>query len=111
MLTDGVTITLKVVLINILMEGLDQLGNPKFGFQMNNVIGVRLPAEWTQLPKEDDIPIEKSLDDWNEYKTSNGYLLKFKPVISQITRTGTCDPMGNPIYVIQTTPMVKFSKI
>jgi hypothetical protein len=111
LLSDGVTLNLKVVLTNVTLEGKDQLGNPQFGFQMNNVIGMRLPPEWTQLPKEDDIPIKKVTDDWNEYTTNNGYLLKFKPVISQIGRTGTNDPMGNPIYLIQTQPLIKVSKI
>jgi hypothetical protein len=111
LLKDGATLTLKIVLINVLLEGEDQLGNPQLGFQMNNVMGIRIPSDWKQLPKEDDVEINEIHDEWNEYKTSNGFLLKIKPGISQITRTDTNDPMGNPVYVIQSTPMVKISKI
>jgi hypothetical protein len=111
LLKDGVLLTLKLVLINVTLQGIDPLGNPQLGFQMTNVIGVRLPKEWKELPKDEDVQIEKATEDWNEYKLSNGYLLKFKPMVSQIIRTGTVDPMGNPAYAIQAQPMPKLSKI
>lgn len=111
LLKDGVTLTLKVVLINVTLEGAGPLNTPQLGFQMNNVIGVRLPKEWKELPKDEDVQIEKPTEDWNEYKLSNGYLLKFKPLVSQVIRTGTIDAMGNPIYAVQAQPMSKLSKI
>ena len=111
LLKDGVTLILKIVLINVTLEGKDQLGNPQFGFQFNSVVGTRLPQEWKPLPKEEDIQIDKINDYWNEYTTNNGYLIKIKPIVSQITRTGVNDRMGNPIYITQAQPMVKTSKI
>lgn len=110
LLKDGVLLTLKLVLINVTLQGTDSLGNPQLGFQMTNVIGVRLPKEWKELPKDDDVQIEKAIEDSNEYKLSNGFLLKFKPMVSQIIRTGTVDPMGNPVYAIQAQPIPKLSK-
>ena len=98
-------------MINVTLEGKDQLGNPQFGFQFNSVVGTRLPQEWKPLPKEEDIQIDKINDYCNEYTTNNGYLIKIKPIVSQITRTGVNDPMGNPIYITQAQPMVKTSKI
>ncbi|MFA5332316.1 MAG: hypothetical protein WC342_08055 [Methanoregula sp.] len=109
-LKDGITLSLKIVLINVLLEGEDKLGNPQLGFQMNNILGIRVPDDWTQLPKEDDIGFDIIHDDWNEYKTTNGYMLQFKPIISQISRSGQNDPMGNPVYLVQSQPMVKIRK-
>jgi hypothetical protein len=111
LLKDGVTLTLKIILINVTLDGTDALGGPQLGFQINNVIGVRQPKEWKELPKDDDVQIEKATEDWNEYKLSNGFLLKFKPIVSQIVRTGTVDAVGNPIYAIQAQALPKLSKI
>jgi hypothetical protein len=111
LLKDGVTLTLKIVLINVTSEGNGALNTPQLGFQLNNVIGVRLPKEWKELPKDEDVQIEKATEDWNEYKLSNGFLLKFKPTVSQIIRTGTVDPMGTPVYAVQAQPMSKLSKL
>ncbi len=44
---------------------------------------------------------------WNEYLVDDGSVLKLKPVVTEILRLeGQYDPMGNPIYLIQSTNVV-----
>jgi len=116
-LSDGTTLKLKPILIKVIDEGEDEQGNPMLCLQATNVVGISssesINVENFKEPKK-DIKITPLNDNWNEYKlkyeTRNEMILKLKPVITQIDRTGKLDPKGLPIYAIQSQQLFKLEK-
>jgi hypothetical protein len=53
------------------------------------------------------IGFRSSGEHWNEYLLDDGSVLKLKPVVTEVLRVeGQYDPMGNPVYVLQSTNVV-----
>ncbi|MEM1951061.1 MAG: hypothetical protein QXE95_04145 [Candidatus Nitrosocaldus sp.] len=54
-----------------------------------------------------DVSISKPLiDNWNTYSLDNGATLKIKLIITSIKRSSKYDLFGEPIYVINSQPVV-----
>jgi hypothetical protein len=66
------------------------------------------------LPLPDGSEIEAEVighrtsgEHWSEYLLEDQTVLRLKPVVTEILRLeGQYDPMGNPVYVVQSTNVV-----
>jgi hypothetical protein len=109
-LEDGTVLKIKIVLVRIIQEGIDQIGNPMAGTLMNNVI-VAIPPENLRNLKEIapkfDLKFEIIKESWNEYSVEDGFILKIKPTLSQIDRLDKVDPRGDPLYRVLAQPNAK----
>ena len=60
----------------------------------------------------DDVGFRTLKEDWNEYQTEDGTLVRMKLVVSNIARIpGAQDNAGNPIYVIKSSNVVGIAKV
>lgn len=59
------------------------------------------------LEKAEDIDILEDKEFWNVYKLGDGTTLKVKLVLQGVKRLGKWSPDGNPIYVINSTNVVR----
>ena len=55
----------------------------------------------------EDMEFKPAREDWNEYQVEDGYSVRIKLVVSSILKTGDRDPQGNPVYIVQSTKIVK----
>jgi hypothetical protein len=47
-------------------------------------------------------------EDWNEYQLSDGTLVRFKTVVSDIIKIpGEVDSEGNPVYLVRSSNLVR----
>ena len=59
------------------------------------------------IPEGEDVEFETVKEDWNEYRLSDGATLKIKLVLVKVLRTNQYDQTGDPIYVVNSTNVVK----
>lgn len=55
----------------------------------------------------EDMEFKTDREDWNEYQVEDGFVVRIKLVVSSILKTGERDPQGNPVYIVQSTNIVK----
>lgn len=55
----------------------------------------------------EDMEFKTVREDWNEYSVEDGYSVRIKLVVSAILKTNERDSSGNPVYVVQSTNIVK----
>ncbi|HSC77546.1 MAG TPA: hypothetical protein VLB32_03185 [Candidatus Acidoferrales bacterium] len=55
----------------------------------------------------EDMEFKQGREDWNEYQVEDGYSVRIKLVVSSILKTADRDPQGNPVYIVQSTNIVK----
>lgn len=55
----------------------------------------------------EDMEFQTVREDWNEYAVEDGYSVRIKLVVSSILKTGERDAQGSPVYVVQSTNIVK----
>jgi hypothetical protein len=55
----------------------------------------------------EDMEFQTTREDWSEYQVEDGYSVRIKLVVSSILKTNERDPQGNPVYVVQSTNIVK----
>ncbi len=55
----------------------------------------------------EDMEFATRREDWNEYMVEDGYTLRIKLVVSSILKTEERDPQGNPVYIVQSTNILK----
>ena len=55
----------------------------------------------------EDMEFTTGREDWNEYQVEDGFTVRIKLVVSSILKTGDRDPQGNPVYIVQSTNIVK----
>ena len=55
----------------------------------------------------EDMEFKQAREDWNEYQVEDGYSVRIKLVVSSILKTGERDPQGHPVYIVQSTNIVK----
>ena len=61
-----------------------------------------------EIPEGVEIDFESLKEDWSIYKLKDGTTLKVKLVLVRVIRTkGSYDPIGNPIYAIMSTNVVR----
>ena len=59
------------------------------------------------LEQAEDIDFEGEKEYWNAYKLHDGTTLKVKLVLQGVKRLKKWNPDGNPIYMIQSTNVVR----
>ena len=118
-LADDTTLKVKFVLVNVL----EKRGGKGFegALQSQIVLGAFAPEDLRGTPSElytreelaksivkDDVDIKSVVQQpWNEYELDNGSLIKVKVVPVHIARTTKYDSEGMPIYLVDTTAIVK----
>lgn len=110
-LDDKTTLKVKTILISVFDEGLDPQGNLAFSLQSVNVVGAIPPSELIgndPLDKIKEMDFEVKDNPWNEYTLENGLTLEVRPTLTEVTRTGSRDIRGIPLYSIQAQAAVKF---
>ena len=55
----------------------------------------------------EDMDFQSVKEDWSEYQVEDGYSVRIKLVVSSILKTNERDPQGNPVYIVQSTNIVK----
>jgi len=61
-----------------------------------------------QLPEGEPIDFNIVKEDWNEYRLSDGTVLKVKLILTGVLRLkNQYDPIGNPVYVIASQNAVR----
>lgn len=55
----------------------------------------------------EDMEFRTGREDWSEYIVEDGYTVRIKLVVSSILKTADRDPQGNPVYIVQSTNIVK----
>lgn len=70
-------------------------------------MGARVKVKWgDEWVEGEELEFEPLREAWNEYRCSDGALLKFKAVVSKITRLDKETPQGEPIYVAASSNVV-----
>jgi hypothetical protein len=68
------------------------------------------PAEIQTGVIDDDMEPEPLRENFSVYDLSNGMVLSVKTVAGQISKTKFYTPDGEPVYLVNTTPVVKVKK-
>ncbi|MFQ5777998.1 MAG: hypothetical protein ACE5IP_08320 [Terriglobia bacterium] len=55
----------------------------------------------------EDMEFQTGKETWNEYQVEDGFTVRIKLVVSSILKTNERDPQGNPVYIVQSTNIVK----
>jgi len=58
----------------------------------------------TKMQTGELVNIIEQNEPWSEYKLEDGTLIKTKQTVLQIVKMEELDPIGNPVYSIQTQP-------
>jgi len=66
-------------------------------------VKLRWGDEWVE---GEELEFEPLREAWNEYRCSDGALVKFKAVVSKITRLDIKNPQGEPVYIVASTNVV-----
>lgn len=68
------------------------------------------PAEFQSNVIDDDMEPEPLRENFSVYDLSNGMVLSVKTVVGQIGKTKLYNQDGEPIYLVNTTPIIKIKK-
>lgn len=69
------------------------------------------PAELQSGIIDDDMEPEPLRENFSVYDLSNGMVLSVKTIAGQISKTKFYSQEGDPIYLVNTTPIVKVKKV
>ncbi len=67
----------------------------------------QVPITPEDLLEGEDVDFQTVKEDWNEYKLNDGTTLKVKLVLVGVKRLKKYQPDGKPIYVVNTTNVVR----
>jgi len=118
---DGATLGLKLILLKIFLQDIDEMGNARFGVNVNPVFTVSVPrdlkgprSDRAYTPQqisdavvEEDVKFDVIKEEWNEYKLPENVILSAKPVLTLVSRTRLYDVTGDPIFRVQHQTIVK----
>jgi hypothetical protein len=118
---DESIIRLKLLLMKLFLQGMDETTNARFGAVANTFFTVTAPsskkgprsdrtftpAEVLDAITEEDIEFEMIREEWNEYKLPENVIISAKLVLTQVSRTGLYDAYGDPMFRIQHQTLVK----
>jgi len=117
-LKDGTIIR---VLININHVVADPEDGQKFSINSNNSIVAYVPKE-NRHPElhekfdpsdirskitDEDMELETLREDFTAYALSNGMTISVKPVVGQVSKTQLYTIDGEPVYMVNPTPVIK----
>lgn len=63
-----------------------------------------------QSMDDDDVGFDILYEDFNEYEINGKWLLNVKTILSQVGRAKLYNNVGEPIYVVNTSPVTKFKQ-
>jgi len=121
-LEDETLLKIKFLLIKVVKSNeYDDVGNPVYSTNSQNIIGVFSPKHLRGTPDErkyspeelsssivkEDLGFETIKENWNVYRLKDGTTLSIKLVLSSLSRTSKFDSRGEPIYIVQTQPIFK----
>jgi len=117
-LADGSVLRGRIIVLKIM-----KLGPHEYGFKASSVFAVDPPEKLKGPPSgerfspeeleksivEEDIEFKTIKEEWNVFKV-NDEMLFVKLVISKVSRTDKYDGDGDPIYLINSQPIIKIKK-
>lgn len=121
-LRDGSKLKTKFVLVKAVFSGVDEIGGVRVSVNSSNVVGsVDVPPNLKGTPSdkkysreelassvvEEDIPFDILNEGWNEYRFKNDVQLSVKLTLVKVSRTNKYLPDGDPIYLVNTQPIIK----
>ena len=68
------------------------------------------PADLVQGIVEDDMDFEVLRENFSVYDLSNGFVLSVKTVAGQVRKTKYFSKDGEPVYIVNTNPIIKVKK-
>ena len=116
-----VELKIKLVLLKVFLERIDEQGNPKYGAGGNVIITVKVPPDLkgaksnqvysSQEIQEslvaEDLPFETVKEEWNDYRIEKDISVSVKPIMTVVSRSSKYDGSGDPIYNVQHQEIVK----
>ena len=64
------------------------------------------------LQNGEEVDFDALKEDWNSYKLKDGTTLKVKLVLAGVVRLNNkYDPLGNPVYMIKSTNVVRVMNV
>lgn len=121
-LEDDTILKLKRVLIKVIgAKETDKIGKPVHHVQTYNVMGILVPDNLMGTPTKreytlkelfdsivaDDMKFEIIKESWDEYRLKDGSTLEIKPTLVKVSRTDKFDERGEPIYLVNSEPLIK----
>jgi hypothetical protein len=121
-LKDDTLVKTRFILITTIFEGVDEALGPKYSINSDTVIGIIAPQSLMSKPSEKSYTLEERVDaieqelafevvkeEWSKYEFDDGATFKAKPVLTKVARTSLYDSRGQPIYLVNTQPIVDIS--
>jgi hypothetical protein len=120
-LDDGTIVKMRFVLIKAIREAnFDQFGNPTYSLNSQNVVGIIplksalgtpspkfTPEEVASSVTDGDIKFKTIKEPWNEFQLEDGSTVNVKLILTMVARTSKFDEHGEPIYLVNSQPIVK----
>jgi hypothetical protein len=58
------------------------------------------------------VPVDDQVENWNQYTLSDGTVLRFKSVVTEVLRVkDEWDPEGNPMYMVKSNNLLVPSQV
>lgn len=121
-LQDETVLKLRVIIISVIMEGVDEAKSPLYSANSDTLVGIFAPQSLIGEPSERRYTLEERVDaieqelkfetireEWAEYKLKDGSTLEVKPVLTKVAKTSLYDPKGMPLYLINSQPVTRMS--
>jgi hypothetical protein len=120
-LTDGTIIKIEVSVNHFAPDPQQPEG---FNVNSTNIISSFVPAQKRKpeafkpySPQElntgvidEDVEFDILQENFSVYELSNDFILSVKPVLAQVKKTKFYSPIGEPIYIMNFNPVMKFKK-
>ena len=105
-LEDGTLLRVKNPVLHVVKSSeIDQQGLPNYRIAWASLMSTTVPKELHGNPSETEEPESKSeiefsiiAEDWCDYKTSDGVILKTKTHVAKITKSNKFNKDGEPNY-------------
>jgi len=86
-----------------ILEKSEAAGNQTLGAQ-GEPMGKRVKVSYgPEMVDGEEVDFEPLAERWNEYRLSDGTLVKMKLVVSKVVRLEKWNEQGEPIYLVQST--------
>ncbi|OKY77289.1 MAG: hypothetical protein BTN85_1937 [Candidatus Methanohalarchaeum thermophilum] len=126
-LEDGTKLKHKIILCKVLIPGIKEEGDLVVGTGTKRATTVFAPEEMKGEPRnspippdeveenivDDDVGIKEKNEKWNSYKLKGelveGIEINVKPAIAQILKTDLIDPVGEPVYKVNSETLTKIN--
>ena len=120
-LTDGTLLLSRLIIPNIIKSGqYDPTGKPLYAIMHQIFNVVRAPKELRGTPTMppatpeqmgnsivEEVDLRPITEEWSIYRCDDGTTIKAKPALTTIRRTSIHDALGEPIYMVDSTVLIK----